>query len=123
MSNTTKITDTFLQIKGLDADWSIPGDLPGFTKSGILVRSITFHPSGASDAAVVKAGKATLTTEALTNATKTSAPEIFHVICAGDTDQRIKYFGEGGQRMWPFIEISDWNLSSAGAARLEFELV
>jgi len=122
MANTTKLEGRFLQIKGLDADWSTPGDLPGFAKSGLLIRSITFHPSGTGDIAIIKAGRQTQTTTAGAIATTATAPEVFHVKCTADTDQRVKYFGDRGQRAWPFIDISDWTLSSAALARLEIEL-
>lgn len=124
MANTTKLADIFLQIKGLDDDWSTPGDLGAtYQKGGIQVRSITFHPSGANDVAIIKAGLPSQATTAAAIATTTTAPEIFHVQCSGATDQRIKYFGDRGKQMWPFIDISDWTLSSAANARLEFELV
>jgi hypothetical protein len=124
MANTTKLTDRFLQIKGLDDDWSVPGDLgTDFGKSGINVKSITFHPSGASDVCIIKAGAPSQTTTSAAIATTSVAPEIFHVKVTNNKDQRIKYFGDRGQRMWPFIDISDWgSLSSAAVARVEFEL-
>lgn len=123
MANTTKLQGNFLQIKGLDADWSVGGDLSGLLSAGLRVRSIIFHPSGANDIAIIKAGKASQTTTAAAVATTATAPEIFHVKCTADTDQRIKYFGDRGQVMWPFIDISDWTLATAANARLEIELV
>lgn len=122
MANTTKITDRFLQVKGLDADWTTPGDLPGFKKSGIQVKRITFHPSGANDVMIIKNGKGDQATAAAAIATTATAPEIMHVKCTDDTDQRALYFGERGQRMWPFIDISDCTFSNAANARVEFEL-
>ena len=121
--NTTKITDRFLQIKGLDSDWSVPGDLPGFAKSGINVKRIIFVPSTANDILIIKAGHATQTTTVAAIATTLTAPEILHVKVTADTDQRIVYeFGKRGTRMWPFIDISDCTLGTAGNARIEFEL-
>lgn len=124
MSNTTKLVDRFLQIKGLDADWSIPGDLSDYIKTGLFVKSITFHPSGAGDEMIIKAGHATQATNAVAVATTGTAPELFHVKCSGTTDQRIKYFGgDKGIRMWPFIVIADCTFDIAGDARVEIELV
>lgn len=122
MANTTKLADRFLQIKGLDADWSIPGDLAGFAKSGLQVKSITVHPTAANDIFIIKAGLPSQATTIAAIATTSTAPEILHVKCTGDTDQRIKYFGDKGQRMWPFIDISDCTLGTAANARIEFEL-
>ena len=121
MANTTKITHKSLQIKGLDADWSVPGDLPGLVKSGLRVKSIKFSPSAANDILVIKAGKATQLTTAAAIATTATAPEIMHVKVSADTDQRIQYFWSG-QDMWPFIDISDCTLGTAANARVEFEL-
>jgi len=122
MGNTTKIQNQFLQVKGLDADWSTPGDLAGFVESGIMVKSITFHPSGVNDVMIIKEGQPDDTTTVLAVANTTTAPELFHVKCAGDTDQRIRYFGDRGRRMYPFIDISDCTLATAANARVEFEL-
>ncbi len=122
MSNTTKLTDRFLQIKGLNADWTLAGDLAGFKTSGIVVKSITFQPGAANDVAIVKAGKGDQTA-AVALATTGTAPEIFHVKCVNTKDQRVKYFGKG-KRMWPFIVIADWTLAGGtiANARIEFEL-
>lgn len=122
MANTTKLVGNFLQIKGLDADWSVPGDLPGMKAAGLRVKSIMFKPTGANDVCVIKAGTPAHTSTAEAIATTLTAPEIFSVKCSGDTDQRVKYFGDRGQTMWPFIDISDWTLASAADARLEIEL-
>jgi len=120
MANTTKLVDRFLEIKGLDADWSIPGDLAGFVESGIQVKSITFFPSAANDIAVIKAGTPSQLTTAAAIATAITAPRILSEKTAGET-KRLE-FGPRGTRMWPFIDISDWTLSTPANARLLFEL-
>ena len=122
MANTTKITHNSLQVSGLDADWTIPGDLPGFAKTGIRVKSIKFHPGTADDEIVIKAGKGSQKTAAEVIATTATAPEIMRSKVLGDSDQRIEYFGEG-ENLYPFIDISDCTISSAGTATIEFQLV
>lgn len=124
MGNTTKIQGRFLQIKGLDVDWSLPGDLASFDKSGIQVKSIRFHPSGVNDVFIIKeAAPGYATTAALVTALTATAPAMFRAKCAGDTDDRIQYYGgDRGQRMRPFIDITDCTLSSAALAFIEMEL-
>lgn len=121
MANTTKLTHRSLQIKGLDADWTIPGDLAGFIKSGLRVKSIKFKPSATGDILVIKASKGSHLTEAAVIATTLTAPEIMYVKVTADTDQRVEYFNEG-QQMWPFIDISDCTFDTAANVRVEFEL-
>lgn len=109
MANTTLLTGNTIQIRfdGTD-DWSIPGDLAGFIKSGIRVKSISFNPSANLDKMIVKAGLASQLTEAAAIATTATAVELVHWECTLTSDQRIKYFGgEFGQQMWPFIDASD----------------
>ena len=109
MANTTKLTGNTIQIRfdGTD-DWSIPGDLAGFIKSGLRVKSISFNPTANGDIMIVKAGLPSQLTEAAAIATTATAVELMHVECTATSDQRIKYFGgEFGQQMWPFIDASD----------------
>ena len=108
MSNTTKLTGTTLMIRfdGTD-DWSIPGDMAGFITSGLRVKSITFNPSANLDKMIIKAGLPSQKTETAAIATTTTAVELFHVECTATSDQRIEYFGDSGQQMWPFIDASD----------------
>jgi len=125
MSNTTKITGNFLQIKGLDADWSLVGDLDkNFDKSGIRVKSIKFIPSAADDIMIIKEGDpGYATTALLITGQSATAPELFRVKCIDLYDQRIEYFGgDRGRIMRPFIEIANCTFSTAGNARVEFEL-
>ena len=123
MANTTKITGNFLQIKGLDEDWSLPGDLDKyFDRSGIRVKSITFNPSGA-DTMIIKEGDPGYpTTAALIAAQAATAPKLLDVSCADTDDQRVKYFGERGRVMRPFIVINDCTFIAAANAYVEFEL-
>ena len=123
MANTTKITGNFLQIKGLDADWSLPGDLDKyFDESGIRVKSITFNPSGADTMIIKECDPGYVTTAALIAAQAATAPRIFDVSCDDADDQRVKYFGEKGRVMRPFIDISDCTFIAAANAYVEFEL-
>ena len=123
MSNTTKITGNFLQIKGLDADWSVVGDMDAsFDKTGIKVKSITFHPSATGDAMIIKEADPGLVSTAGVIATTLTAPVLFQVICADVYDQRVKYFGNGGKWMRPFIDISDCVFTTAATCRVEMEL-
>lgn len=121
MANTTTLHDKFLTITGLDADWTTPGDLPGFLPSGICVKSIRVHPSATGDIIIIKNGKGSHKTAAATIATTATAPEILRAKFSADTDQRVSYHNEGN-RMFPFIDISDCTLSNAANARVTFEL-
>ena len=123
MSNTTIIVGNFLQIKGLDADWSLLDLDATFLKTGIRVKSIKFFPSATGDEMIIKEGDpGYATTAALVTALTATAPEIMHVLCADVYDQRIIYFGEKGKLMRPFIDITDCALTTAATARVEFEL-
>lgn len=122
MANVTKLTDKLLQVKGLDADWSIPGDMPGFAESGINVRAIKFWPSGDNDILIIKAGLPSQATTLAAIATTLTAPELVHVKALLVTLQRVEFGGESGLRMWPFIDISDCTFGTAANARVEFEL-
>ncbi len=125
MSNTTIITGNFLQIKGLDVDWSVVGDLDKyFDKAGLRVKSIKFIPSATDDIMVIKeADPGYATTAALVTAQTATAPELFRVKCVDIYDQRIEYFGGvGGKIMRPFIDVSDCTFSTASNVRVEFEL-
>jgi len=112
MANTTTTTGQFVTITGLDANWSLAGDMPGFATDGLRVKSIQFNPSGANDVALVR--------------NKTSAgAKLFDVSCDGANNQKVQYYdGPGGigQQMWPSITIAQWTLSSAAAASLTIEL-
>lgn len=124
MANTTKISGNFLQIKGLDADWSLVSDLDKyFDEVGLRVKSITFHPSGADTLIIKEGDPGYANTAALISAQTATAPEVMHVECTALTDQRVKYFGERGKLMRPFIDIGDCSFTSAAVARVEFELV
>ncbi len=125
MSNTTKLTGNFLQIKGLDADWSLPGDLDAFfDETGLRVKSIKFIPSATNDVMVIKeADPGYATTAAIIAAQSTTAPELFYAKAVDVYDQRIEYFGgDKGKVIRPFIDISDCTLGTAANARVEFEL-
>lgn len=124
MANTTTIVDKFMQVKGLDADWGLRSDLgKEEDDSGIKVKSITFHPSAANDVMVIKQGTpGYATTAALITAKTASAPEIFYKLASTATGQRVE-FGDKGQWMRPFIDISDCTLGTAANARVDFELV
>ena len=124
MSNTTIIVGNFLQIKGLDADWSLLDLDATFLKTGIRVKSITFFPSATGDIIHIKeSDPGYATTAALVTALTATAPSLLHVDCADVYDQRIKYFGgENGRIMRPFIDISDCVFTTAATCRVEMEL-
>ena len=122
MANTTKLVGRFLQIKGLDADWSIPGDMATFRDAGLRVKSIMFYPSAAADICVIKAGTPAQKTTVAAIATTATAAQIFAAKADATPGTVVKYFGDTGQTMWPFIDISDWTLGTAANARLEIEL-
>jgi hypothetical protein len=122
MANTTKIEDRFLEIKGLDEDWTIPGDLAGFIESGIQVKSITFFASQATDVLVIKAGKPGLTTEAAVIALTATAPRIFSDASTAELLHPRITFGDKGIRMWPFIDLTDCTFGNAANVRIIFEL-
>lgn len=119
MANTTKLKGKILEIKGLDADWSLPGDLPGFRTTGLFIRRITFHASNAADVFIIKQGKAADTSTAGAIVTTATDPRIFDAV--GQTSQ--KFGGDvHGFQCWPYIDISDCTLNTAANARIEIEL-
>jgi hypothetical protein len=123
MANTTKIIDRFLEIRGLDEDWTIPGDLAGFIKSGIQVKSIQLFASQATDVLVVKAGTPGLKTEAAVIALTTTAPRIFSDASTAELlHPRATYGGDKGTKMWPFIDVTDCTFGTVGNVRVIFEL-
>ena len=122
MANTTKIIDRFLEIKGLDEDWTIPGDLAGFIKSGIQVKSITFFASQATDVLVVKAGTPGLKTEAAVIALTATAPRIFSDASTAELLHPRATYGDKGTKMWPFIDVTDCTFGTAANVRVVFEL-
>ena len=119
MSNTTKLKGNVLEIKGLDADWSLPGDLSGFKDSGLLIKSITFHPSAANDVMVIKQGDPADTTTAVAVATTATDPRIFTSAATGVQAVRHEY---AMRAQWPYIDITDCTFNAAGSARVEIEL-
>lgn len=122
MANTTKLADHFLQIKGLDEDWSVPGDLPGFKDTGLYVKSITFYPSAANDILLIKQGLSSQGTTAAAIATTVTAAGIMEVKAATGDPIRFEFDQKCGSRMWPFIDISDCTFGTAGNARIDIEL-
>ena len=112
MSNTTAVKGNFVTITGLDANWTLATDMPGFATSGLRVKSIEFNPGAASDTITVRNVGA-------------SSATVFKVSCTDANDQKVKYFdGPGGigQQMWPYIKIADASLSSAALCDLKIEL-
>lgn len=107
MANTTALTGRFLQITGLDADWTLTTDMPGMVTGGLNVKSIRYHPSGAD--------------RFIVHNKSIDAAAIFDVNCADVYDDRIQYYDEKVP-MFPVIDISDCTLAVAANARLVFEL-
>ncbi len=105
MSNTTKVSGRQIMITGLDADWNIDTDMPGYD-AGLKIISIVFVPSATGDIMVIRNSKAGTATDA----------EMFRVKVTGDTDQRIEYYY--GNVLFPFIDISECTLGTAANARV-----
>lgn len=114
MATNTTVTATTIEIEGIDADWylskAVENGLGDFGDSGIRVRSITFVPGAASDALVVKNSK---------DGDGSDATEVYFK-CAAVTDQRVKYYGDKGKTMWPFIDFNECTFSSGHKVLIEF---
>ena len=112
MANTTNLEGNFIEITGLDEDWTLATDMPGFETDGLRIKSIEFNPSAVSDAFVVRNSSAT-------------GPKIFDVSCDSVNDQKLKYYDGPngvGQQMWPYIKIADATLDTAANASVKIEL-
>ena len=113
MATNTTVTSTSIEIEGIDADWYLSkaseNGLGEFGDSGVMVRSIEFNPGAANDLLVIKNSK----TGAEGDATE------WYVKCSADTDQRVKYYGDRGKRMWPFIDYSECTFSSGHKVIIE----
>lgn len=121
MGNTTKLENRTIQIKGLDADWSLPGDMGAdFDKCGLKIKHILFYPSGANDVVHIKEASPGYTaTASLVTALTATAPDVaLGKSIAGET---LKFDIESWKR--PFIDISDCVFSSAASARIDIELM
>lgn len=110
-ANTTTMSGLFIKITGLDADWTLAnsGVTALASKSSIFVRSIQFNPSAANDIMIIHNDGLDTT-------------DVFHVKVDGDTDSRIRYYGERGTLMSPVIDISDCTLGVAANASVLIEL-
>jgi hypothetical protein len=98
MANTVVTSGHIVQITGLDADWLWTSLDPHFHHLGLI--SIQFNPSAANDIFAMR------------NIVVATGLFIMKVKCAGDTDQRIKYFY--GAKLQPVLDISDCTLGTAG---------
>lgn len=74
----------------------------------IKVKSITFHPSGA-DTFQIREGSLT-------------GPTILIVKPTAATDQRVKYFGDNGTWMKPYITASDQTFATFANVKVLIEL-
>jgi len=111
-ANTTTIDGSIIQIiphSTFDADWIWSTELSEHNHmNGIVIRSIQFNPSAANDIMIIhEAG--------------VDGPNIFHVKCTADTDQRIKYFNPP-LHCAPVIDASDCTLGTPANARVLIEL-
>ena len=103
MANTTVVAGQTIQVTGLNADWSALVDVG----KRITISSIQYTPSGADIFIIHDRG--------------IDGVELFHVKCADDKDQRIKYFNPA-IHVNPVIDITDCTLVVAANAVLTFTL-
>lgn len=108
MANTTTVNRNTITISGLDADWTLAGDLAAFQDTGMYISSIRYHPSGADRFIVHEGG--------------IDGASLFDVNCVDVNDDRIEYYDPSVAR-FPVIDISDCTLAVAANARLTFEFV
>lgn len=117
MANTTTINWPFITVV-LDGstDWTLSatGDASGSTtklssmaNSGLKLKSIRFHPSGANDVMIV-------------HENGLDGADIFYAKCSGDTSDKVQYYG--GAWVNPLIDASDLTLSSAADAKITFHV-
>lgn len=124
MANTTTISGRNITIvTDGTTDWHLgaTGDASGstteaenFADAGLRVKSITFDPSGA-DTLVIRDKPPGVTSVA-------NGIVKMKVSCVDTNDQKIQYFGDRGQTMWPCIDQTDCTFSSAASATIMFEL-
>lgn len=106
MATKTTATGKSIEIETIAADWypgaADPNGLGDFTDSGLQVYSIEFNPGAANDVLVIKNS---------IDGNENDATE-WYVKCSAVTDQRVKYYGDKGKRMWPFIDYSECTLNT-----------
>lgn len=109
---TIVIKDHTLEITFTDATTDFVFGTTAFTDKGsaggLFVKAITFEPSGA-DTMVIREGSVT-------------GPAIIRWSTLDTNDQRVKYFGDRGQRMKFYIEGDDITLTTPANAKLIFDL-
>lgn len=111
MANATTKVGLFIEITGLDADWTLAncGVAALNTKQKILVKSIQFNPGAANDVMIIRNGGI-------------DATPVFRCKCTGDTDNRLRYYGTKGVLMAPVIDITDCTLGAAANSSVMIEL-
>jgi len=109
---TVVIADTTLEMTFTDATTDFVFGTTAFTDGGsaegLTVKAITFEPSGA-DTIVIREGSVT-------------GPAVVRFSTLDTNDQRVKYFGDRGQRMKFCIEGDDITLTTPASAKLIFDL-
>jgi hypothetical protein len=99
---------------GTGDDWNYFDD-GGFEEDiGMKVKSIQFHPSGDDDILVINEGGI-------------DGPSILHIKTTattglGTSDDRVKYFGDQGTWIKPYIDLSDQTFTDVAAVKIIFEL-
>lgn len=112
MATVTRERGRFIEITWLTAvtDWVFEDELnDAFVALGaIKVKSILFNPSGA-DTFVIREGGLT-------------GPIIMNVKPTATTDQRVKYFGDEGTWMKPYIEADNQTFADFTLVSVVLEL-
>ena len=115
-ANTTLVGSslTTVEITGLDADWSWPGDIvtPGTFSDKVAtakIRSIKFYPSAANDRMVIRDGG------------NDAATFFDSGLVSAATDPRIEYY-DPPRHVDLYIDISDSTLNTAANCKVVIQI-
>ena len=110
MANTADTTwaGNFIQVtySGSGDDWNCSTDA-GLKR--MKVRSIQFKPSASNDVLVVNEGSI-------------DGPSILRFTVDSASDDRVKYFGDDGTWMTPYIDLTDCTFGTITSVAILFEL-
>jgi len=91
---------------GTGADWNCLTDMGLKT---LKVKSIVWHPTAADDILVINEGGI-------------DGPSILHTKASAASDTKVKYFGENGTWMTPYIDLTDCTFGTVTSTKIIFEL-
>ncbi|KKN00479.1 hypothetical protein LCGC14_1137460 [marine sediment metagenome] len=116
MANTVIISNHFITIKTLDADWNLPtsSNAKQFKDHGLMVRSIRYTPGASAGGDVMKIFEGS-----------TGGAEIFSMRLSTGINNIVtfvQYYGHAGKGVQMFPYISSSGLTISSGSTLTFEL-